>query len=60
MEIVIKTKQAGNPMFAFLCFDNSLNPYYKHMVMMIKNGRYVTTGLFGNERLFLRDVLGLH
>ncbi|KAK4312587.1 hypothetical protein Pmani_015997 [Petrolisthes manimaculis] len=43
MEIVIKTKQAGNPMFAFLCFDNSLNPYYKHMVTMIKNGRYHPT-----------------
>ena len=39
MEIIIKTKQAGNPMFSFLSFDNVLNPYYKHMVTMIRNGR---------------------
>ena len=41
MEIIIKAKQAGNPMFSFLAFDNRLNPYYKHMVAMIRNGRYV-------------------
>ncbi|KAK8374710.1 hypothetical protein O3P69_016135 [Scylla paramamosain] len=40
MEIIIKTKQADNPMFGFLSFDNPLNAYYKHMVAMIKSGRY--------------------
>ena len=40
MEIVLKTKQAGNPQFAFLSFENVLNPYYKHVVSMIKSGKY--------------------
>ena len=41
MEIVIKAKQANNPQFAFLAFDHSLNPYYKHMVQAIKMGKYI-------------------
>lgn len=41
MEIVIKAKQANNPLFAFLAFDHSLNPYYKNMVQAIKSGKYV-------------------
>ncbi|XP_062614168.1 splicing factor, suppressor of white-apricot homolog isoform X2 [Saccostrea cucullata] len=40
MEILIKTKQANNPQFDFLHFENPLNPYYKHMVKMIKSGKY--------------------
>lgn len=40
MEILIKTKQAGNPMFSFLAFDHALNAFYKHTVSMIKSGRY--------------------
>jgi len=40
MEIMIKTKQANNPQFAFLSFEHNLNPYYKHQVYMIKSGRY--------------------
>ncbi|XP_061163357.1 splicing factor, suppressor of white-apricot homolog [Saccostrea echinata] len=40
MEILIKTKQANNSQFDFLHFENPLNPYYKHMVKMIKSGKY--------------------
>lgn len=40
MEILIKTKQANNSQFEFLHFENPLNPYYKHMVKMIKSGKY--------------------
>ena len=40
MEIVLKTKQANNVMFGFLSFDNPLNAYYKHLISLIKNGRY--------------------
>ncbi len=41
MEIVLKTKQAGNPQFKFLNFDDKLNPFYKEMVRLIKTGRYI-------------------
>ncbi|KAK3084142.1 hypothetical protein FSP39_008921 [Pinctada imbricata] len=40
MEILIKTKQANNEQFNFLHFEDKLNPYYKHMVNMIKAGKY--------------------
>ncbi|GFR60968.1 splicing factor, suppressor of white-apricot [Elysia marginata] len=40
MEIMLKTKQAGNSQFDFLSFENELNAYYKHMVSMIKSGKY--------------------
>ena len=40
MEIVIKTKQKNNPQFAFLEYNNELNPYYKHVVKMIKSAKY--------------------
>ena len=40
MEIVIKTKQKDNQQFDFLNYENILNRYYRHMIKMIKNGRY--------------------
>ncbi|XP_071093718.1 splicing factor, suppressor of white-apricot homolog isoform X1 [Haliotis cracherodii] len=40
MEIIIKTKQSGNPQFDFMHFENELSQYYKHMVKMIKSGKY--------------------
>ncbi len=40
MEILIKTKQSANPQFNFLNFDDQLNPYYKHLVGLIKTGKY--------------------
>lgn len=41
MEIVMKTKQANNPSFQFMHFENELHPYYKHLVKMIKSKKYI-------------------
>nr|CAG4640939.1 EOG090X07RL [Eulimnadia texana] len=41
MEIVLKAKQANNPMFEFLNFDSALQPYYKFVCTAIRNGTYV-------------------
>jgi hypothetical protein len=40
MEIFIKTKQSSNSQFAFLELDHTLNPYYKHLVQLIRSGKY--------------------
>ena len=40
MEIIIKTKQTKNTQFNFLHFEDPLSNYYKHMVKMIKSGKY--------------------
>lgn len=40
MEILVKAKQAGNPQFDFLNFDNWLNPYYKHVLKRITQKMY--------------------
>jgi len=40
MEIVLKTKQSNNRQFDFLKYDHILNPYYRHLIIMIKSGKY--------------------
>lgn len=40
MEIVLKTKQSGNPQFGFLNYNHYLNPYYKFILGKIKDGSY--------------------
>lgn len=40
MEILIKAKQANNPLFEFLNQSSHLNPYYKHMLQTMKDGKY--------------------
>ena len=41
MEIVLKTKQAGNPQFGFLNYDHYLNKYYKLILRKIKDDGYI-------------------
>ena len=40
MEILIRAKQSDNAMFDFLAFDDPLQPFFRHMVVMIKAGRF--------------------
>ncbi|XP_067910693.1 splicing factor, suppressor of white-apricot homolog isoform X2 [Heterodontus francisci] len=40
-EIMLKAKQARNSQFDFLRFDHYLNPYYKHILKTMKDGKYV-------------------
>ena len=40
MEIVLKTKQSGNPQFGFLNYNHYHNPYYKFILAKIKDGSY--------------------
>uniref|UniRef100_S4RV83 Splicing factor SWAP n=1 Tax=Petromyzon marinus TaxID=7757 RepID=S4RV83_PETMA len=39
-EIMLKKKQARNSQFDFLRFDHYLNPYYKHILKRMKDGKY--------------------
>uniref|UniRef100_A0A8C4RA48 Splicing factor, suppressor of white-apricot homolog n=1 Tax=Eptatretus burgeri TaxID=7764 RepID=A0A8C4RA48_EPTBU len=40
-EIMLKAKQSGNTQFDFLNFEHYLNPYYKHILKLMKEGTYV-------------------
>lgn len=40
MEILIKAKQANNPLFDFLNQNGPLNPFYKHTLQSMKDGNY--------------------
>ncbi|KAL3317842.1 hypothetical protein Ciccas_003498 [Cichlidogyrus casuarinus] len=41
MEIVLRTRQSGNPQFQFLEPDNQLNHFYREMTRLIKCGLYM-------------------
>lgn len=41
LEILIKTKQATNPRFVFLNYDDRLHPFYRHITNLIKTAQYV-------------------
>lgn len=43
MEIILKTKQSGNPLFNFLDYKDSLNPYFKFLVQAIRDNVYTPT-----------------
>ncbi|KAH7938122.1 hypothetical protein HPB49_020415 [Dermacentor silvarum] len=61
MEILVKTKQAGNPQFSFLSFDHPLNVYYRFLVEQIKCGTYVPVEeSTGNEESDDEDDHYLH
>lgn len=40
MEILIKAKQANNPLFDFLNQSGRLNAFYKHTLQAMKDGNY--------------------
>ena len=40
MEILLKTKQSGNPVFDFLSLDNECNKFYKHLIFLMKANQY--------------------
>eukprot|EP00092_Neocalanus_flemingeri_P020385 GFUD01022083.1.p1 GENE.GFUD01022083.1~~GFUD01022083.1.p1 ORF type:complete len:792 (+),score=254.36 GFUD01022083.1:41-2416(+) len=40
MEILLKAKQSGNPVFEFLSMDHTLYKFYKHLVMLVKTRQY--------------------
>ncbi|CAI9622565.1 unnamed protein product, partial [Staurois parvus] len=48
-EIMLKAKQARNSQFDFLRFDHYLNPYYKHILRAMKEGRYTMLAEKTNE-----------
>ena len=40
MEILLKAKQSGNPVFEFLSMDHPMHRFYKHFLMMVKTKQY--------------------
>jgi len=40
MEILLKAKQSGNPVFDFLSVDSPLHPFYRHLISLVKSGQY--------------------
>lgn len=44
MEILIKAKQTNNPLFDFLNQNGPLNPFYKHMLQVMKDDNYPSEG----------------
>ncbi|XP_038658711.1 splicing factor, suppressor of white-apricot homolog isoform X2 [Scyliorhinus canicula] len=56
-EIMLKAKQARNSQFDFLRFDHYLNPYYKHILKTMKDGKYVvqTEKRFDEKRKSLTE-----
>ena len=40
MEIVLKTKQRNNTRFRFLTYGHRLNPFYKLVLSMMRDGSY--------------------
>ena len=40
MEILLKAKQAGNPVFDFLSVESPLHPFYRHLITLVKSGQY--------------------
>ncbi|XP_018413858.1 PREDICTED: splicing factor, suppressor of white-apricot homolog isoform X2 [Nanorana parkeri] len=49
-EIMLKAKQARNSQFDFLRFDHYLNPYYRHILRAMKEGRYTMLAEKQNEK----------
>ncbi|XP_050520941.1 protein suppressor of white apricot [Daktulosphaira vitifoliae] len=43
MEVLLKAKQAHNPQFEFLSYDQPLYPYYQHVLAAIRSCRYNPT-----------------
>ncbi|XP_068141123.1 protein suppressor of white apricot isoform X2 [Drosophila tropicalis] len=41
MEILIKAKQSNNSQFDFLCQGGQLQPYYRHLLEAIKQGKFI-------------------
>ena len=44
MEIIIQTKQAGNPDFSFLNVSDPCHQYFKHVLMLLRTGLFAYGG----------------